>query len=569
MYLGKLFTTRSGAILDEVKSLLQKSLRRKDDRRVAQCFNELVYRVPDQLTGKLTVKDQLPWGCLLTYLFEDHCLVDVDSLHKLHSNLQSRNKQQFLKDLLGVRTCRVAACLPVYTMSGDITPMFDPCIEVPDFARALFDQNFQKYRHLKADAIMAHLIQAWKQGDGESLMFYTKLINMIQEKEKCQITEKAKALVGGMVQRNGKCHASVVHVVISTLLNKDVTKDSVMRRFLHLCLRFCCVSDSSDVRRDAFQRLILFSVIARWIHEADADPNPVVSSVAVDWDTVPLLCDMPSYAVDKHTYRGKNGRGTRQFREQGTMCDVTYENLHGPRPKKTLQDFFCEGSLITERSLQTNPYWQTTMNVYLAAPEAKQRTMHLTPVFYEQLFAQRKELFDFDRSIGGLLPLLQKPTSGSKVYTRVDIENGRVIKGPYPDGKYNLVVRLSRQMLALGDVHTLPIRQDYPYLSFPLIRRSGQGVQVSKITFEDHIAKMTARDVDFVTRQALGVTQVHNMSPAEVKCLPMTLWVHFALRYALNIGDSGLYNAISDGRLIFGIDMEENRKKWMTPSSHP
>ncbi len=43
--------------------------------------------------GKVTIKDRLPWGFLLTYLFDDHRLVDVDSLYKLHSDVQARNKK--------------------------------------------------------------------------------------------------------------------------------------------------------------------------------------------------------------------------------------------------------------------------------------------------------------------------------------------------------------------------------------------------------------------------------------------------------------------------------------------
>ncbi len=165
---------------------------------------------------------------------------------------------------------------------------------------------------------------------------------------------------------------------------------------MHLRLRFCCVTDTSDVRRDTHHRLILFSAIIRLLYKDYADANPIRVSVAMDWDTEPLLCDMPSYAVVKHTYRGKNGCSTKQFKDQGTMSDEIYENLHGHRPKNGLQDFFTEGSLIREPCLQTNPYWQTTLKVYSAAPEGKQMTMFLTPVLYEQLFAQRKELFDFD-----------------------------------------------------------------------------------------------------------------------------------------------------------------------------
>ncbi len=92
---------------------------------------------------------------------------------------KQETKKQLLKNLPKVRTCRAAPCLPVYAMSAEITTSVDPYIEVRDFARGLFDQNIQKYRHLKANAIMAHLIGAWKQCNGESFIFSAKLINKI------------------------------------------------------------------------------------------------------------------------------------------------------------------------------------------------------------------------------------------------------------------------------------------------------------------------------------------------------------------------------------------------------
>ncbi len=166
-------------------------------------------------------------------------------------------------------------------------------------------------------------------------------------------------------------------------------------------LRLCCVTDTSDVRGDTYHRIILFSAIIRLLYKDYADAIPVRAYVALDWDTEPLLRDMPSYAVAKYTYRGKNGCSTKQFKDQGTMSDEIYENLHGHKLQKGLQDLFTEGSLIKEPCLQTNPYRQTTIKVYSAAPEGKQRTMFLTTVFYEQLFAQRKELLTINWSDPG------------------------------------------------------------------------------------------------------------------------------------------------------------------------
>lgn len=561
MYHGKLFTTRSGANLDEVKSLLQKSLRRKDEKRVAQSYNELVYKVRDEESGKLVRKDQLPWGCIITYLFEDHCLVDTASLDTLYKTFQSKQKELFLKYLMKMRTSRIAACLPVYAM-GMLAPEFDSEIVVPHFATGLFDQTRQKYLHVDADKVMAHILKAWKDGNAESLIYYSMIINMVCEIERATLTEKAKNLIQGQMDRKGNTSFGASHVIISALLHPQLLQGEViidmdMRRFLHLCLRFCSVSDSLETRRNAYQRLILFSIVARKIHSKEIDTSPVTGVGHIDWNAVSLLEDMPDYAVDKHTYRGKKGCGTKQYRQQGDMPDQKYESFHGHREKKDIHNFFNDGSITYQTSLPTNPYWEATQHMYISSPKDKQKTMYMAPIFYRKLVSQRKEMFV--SSHGGMLPLLQKPTSSNKVYTRIDLLGNKVVKGPYQLAKYNLLVDFHKRMRQLGDVHTLEVEEDYPYIKFPLLRGKCS-VEVSKITFEDHIAKITAQDVDFVTRDSLGIQQVHRMSSQQIQSLPLTLWVHFALRFALNIGDSGLYNAISDGRQVVGIDMEEMRK---------
>ena len=69
---GKLILTRNGFMLDEVKSLLQKGLRR--------CDADLVGMAAKELHGK----DQIKWKALTTMLFEDHCLADAQTLRDFY-----------------------------------------------------------------------------------------------------------------------------------------------------------------------------------------------------------------------------------------------------------------------------------------------------------------------------------------------------------------------------------------------------------------------------------------------------------------------------------------------------
>ena len=89
---GKHITTASGANLDEIKSLLQKALRRKEAGYVRQAFQELT-----------NARDLLNWKSLLTFLFEDHCLVDLKSLEQLYRAYQKRDKREYLTILWKVR----------------------------------------------------------------------------------------------------------------------------------------------------------------------------------------------------------------------------------------------------------------------------------------------------------------------------------------------------------------------------------------------------------------------------------------------------------------------------------
>lgn len=162
-------------------------------------------------------------------------------------------------------------------------------------------------------------------------------------------------------------------------------------------------------------------------------------------------------------------------------------------------------------------------------------------------------------------PLLQLPTGSAKVYTRLSADKTKVWKGPYKQGRMNLVLFFHRAMRdVLGDAHTLEVECRQPYLAFPLLKGARVGeIEITKRDFNDVISKVEVREGDFVLRESLGVLQCHKMGADRLKNLPVTFWVHFVWRFCLNVGDTGLYNAITDDELsfVFGIDMEERRAR--------
>ncbi len=541
MYHGKLYTTPCGSNLDEAKSLLQKGLRRKDEQVVAQSYKEL--------------KDRLSWGSLLIYLFEDHCLVSLDQLHNLYGTFQKKDKQQFLKKLLEVRSCRVAACLFVYIMSNSVNVNYDLDIEIPEYAQGLIDQTYNKYKHLNANLVISQFLKAWNDGNAENLIFFGKLINMIAEIEKSDVTIKGKDLIDSVTHQTRNYHASITHVMLA-LLYKFEKKDMNLKKFIYICLKFCFVSDS-NTRKEQFQRLILSTVIAQRIHNAGVNQTRLPPS-QLDWNAVPALQVMPDYAVDKHTFRGKKGCSTMKYKEQGSMSDSAYESFHGHRPQRDIHYFLTEGCLITEPSLEENPYWEITKETYLSQPLERRKTALMTPYFYEKLFQTKKDLFI---TVGGGLqdlPLMQQPTGIGKVYTRMDLKTEEVVKGPYSDAKFKLVMKFHKQMQQLGDRHTLAIREDYPFIRMKLIRDKSRNIVIHEKMWYDPIKKIKKED-HFVDRETLGVSKLSGWKKHEIFRIPLSVVLHFAFRYALNIGDSGLPNCISCGDDIYGIDMEEIR----------
>jgi len=572
---GKLITTVNGINLDEMRSLLQKALRRKDAFHVRQSYQEMME----------CGRDQLPWKSLLTFLFEDHCLVDLKSLEGMYVAYQKKDKKMFLNilwkvgwkliassvlkfvlfcnhfyctsfnlyscDLFQVRTCRIAACMPVYAMSTAMaTPGWSPIIECPPSIMGLFQQEDGQ---LNCDSIVAHLAQAWVNMDAISLMYYSKMMNMMGEIEKCKPSAKGIELVKSNCDI--RCTVRTSHVFIAILLQS--THDASMRKFLHICLRMASIPDSPH-------RLIMFAAVAKLLFGHEAATSPVESGLQdIDWESSATLEMIPNYALDKHTYRGRTGNSTKNLKEQGDMSNERYEEFHGKRNKRDIEYFFSEGTTMDFQSLDSNPLWEVTKDTYRAHEANKQKTVYMTILYYSSL--KKTTPYLFTEAVDNALPLLQRPTHSNKVYTRLDIANNQVVKGPYTQKKYDIALDFHTAMQEMGDRHTLPVTEDIPYLRFPLVKLQDRVPTTQKANFYDPIAKCMT-EVDFVTRDSLGIVQLHRLSADEIRQLPVSVWVHYALRYSLNVGDSGLYNAIWNGEKVFGIDMEEKRKNVDTTS---
>lgn len=180
---GKLFLTAHNIMLDEVRSLLQKSLRRKEWVLALQSSKELLgYE-----------KDQLPWKSIVTYLFEDHCLSDTDVLMSIYKATLEKSKSAkytCIELLMQCKTCRIAACLPVIALDSPYEPKrWDSSMVVDEEIQGLVVNTKGL---MNTDVLLAHLLDAWKTGNHELIITYMKMATMVVDHEKRQLTEKGK-----------------------------------------------------------------------------------------------------------------------------------------------------------------------------------------------------------------------------------------------------------------------------------------------------------------------------------------------------------------------------------------
>jgi hypothetical protein len=100
-------------------------------------------------------------------------------------------------------------------------------------------------------------------------------------------------------------------------------------------------------------------------------------------------------------------------------------------------------------------------------------------------------------------------------------------------------------------------------VKFPVVKGATCNQYVVKRErYQDFVrGKNVYTDGNVLDASCLGVTHLHRLSVGAIAQLPETVWLHFAYKYVLNIGDSGLYNALYDGENVYGIDMDEIRGK--------
>lgn len=207
-----------------MKSLLQKSLRRKEEGLVLSSCRELLG----------FGKDQLQWKSLVTFLFEDHCLVESKVLQQLVRLYEAKDKYGWVELLLKCHTCRVAACLPVIAMEDKYLPVTSALQQVSPDLTVSGLLSFQ-LGDINIDLVLTLLINAWKHKVEDELIFYMKLMTICHDHEKRTVTTKGMAYLVGNTNK-----ANIGHIVMSVLWKSTPSDDKEMKSYLTSCFKLAC-----------------------------------------------------------------------------------------------------------------------------------------------------------------------------------------------------------------------------------------------------------------------------------------------------------------------------------------
>ena len=154
---------------------------------------------------------------------------------------------------------------------------------------------------------------------------------------------------------------------------------------LHVMCEYCYV----------WFRLVIFSAIVQLQYSSQITTLKYEKQNKIDWNAVSRLRDIPDWAVDKHTYRGRTGHPSQNLLKEHPrgMDEEDIQHFHGHREKRDLKYFFDVCAVIENASILDNPYWEQTKAIYGRYPPGKQKTEEMTHEYVRQLHLSCPQIF--------------------------------------------------------------------------------------------------------------------------------------------------------------------------------
>lgn len=557
---------------DELRALLQKSLRRKDRLNTQLAAKELLLNAK-----KLGSKNNQSW--IMSYLFEDHCFVGTKTIQRFYDLLSSKkqgpdNKLKCIETMLNhCHTSNLSTLFQLASMDG----MYEPEgleLDGEDTYEPYFDKVDGDVKHYK---LLPMISKAWKLRDVTKLLTLLKLYSTT----KAHLSEEGQDFVES-VSKNTPPECLLMKVL------HDSTQDPEDKAYLRT-LQVVASNPSLCPRVISFVPLVRMVFGKQHYFEIN------------QWDTEDwkecdgVLQEIPRWAIDPSVYR------TKKLRESKLKDD----NRSGP------EAMFDDGDVFED---WTGPDTGEDVLVWQLKDMAKHvRSEHdfhnslseLTYIYvqrmksrYPQLFFEKKKgkrsaeeeeaprppppqkskkmKKETDRSVLKDLvgkevslhgPLLQCPPV--KHYVALDLENNRVVKGPMGPEKIAMSLFKTKAMQLFGDTLTVDcVRLESNYLSMPVVHGFPvESIDLHKIQpstnrlNKDPVSQIENWDVRVVNRAQLNLETLEELDKVRLKSLSYEVIGHLLLRYVLDIGDTMPRNILlsKTGEEAFGLDLDEVR----------
>lgn len=377
------FQSYNGYNLDEIKSCLQKSLRRKEVELAIWCAIEWGLNEKGQ-------KRNITPDKFITLLGEDHCFAPNDFVLKIAKLMESKSKfnaKWATKLLLTVKSCRMSCLFPAYYMDKNGVGV------------AKTETDFED---LKAAVIAGYKEggKAWEDAAFRAL---------------CYITQKGFSCNGKGKGKHGWYTHYLTNLITAIC---EVETDSIKKSVLKAWRYMAEVPGST-------QSLIWMAIIVRRMF-----PELIEKSVNEDKDFRKRLIaaviaphennrDLPEWCFDKHTDRGCLGTDTMKtfrknqelglFNSNKVFTEEFIQRHHGSRPKVNVNDFMETG--IVEADGVTDMWIEEAKRYYKNNPSPKKVMMADATYYTEPSTSSRKRKSDTLKEVkakkvkcGGVVP---------------------------------------------------------------------------------------------------------------------------------------------------------------------
>ena len=467
---GRLTLTKSSRLmLDEAKSALQKGLRRRDGVVVRAFAEELV--------------SQAKPGHILTYLLEDHNTASLECMKHVTLLMKSGNLVGAVKYMLQHGSLsRQASCLSTAVIGRE-------------------------------DPVSLDLPAVVKAGDIDGA---ARLINKICVEPWAAVSKEDQQHVREVLTTtNRKLKLTQLEVTLAAICS--ATTNEEVQQYC-ICLgKLLELLPAPDRKKIA--RLVLFSAVCRM-------ETPGVDFLNLElWPVEKTDPVIPPYAIDKHTYRGRTGKGV-----DVTLLakEVWKPELYGPKPRQDIHDFWTKG-VVCAGDAHVNKYWDEAKAVYTKNGFLKTKAIG----------KKRKATWDEPRA-----KIIKKNPDhrfahrkAGKVGTTLC---GNMIHiGSYSSRKLWSHTAFSHYAMKhiLKDGHTLPATFAKVY-NHRLYSKPATDVK-----FKDYIQGGTPISTRFVKMSSVALCVLKE--EASLTTFPGSLWCHFIYRYALDIANTPVYTAIA------------------------